>query len=223
METVISELMYSLNDVHPVSPTAFYATNDHRFGALKHPFLTILCDTLKLRISSIMYYEKDGQGIARSSLVCEDKAFLNGIVGRGKYIYVAETLAGAMHIFERVGQTGELELKDTIRTDTKVDNVAIDESGEHLYVGAHPKELEFVFHAMDEKHPSPSEVVQIKLQPGGSAFAREKLKAVTEKIYISDGTDRVVGAGISASSVAIKHKGKLLIGGVFDSHMVLCQ
>jgi len=156
VETVKSPLLLSVNDVYPVSPTSFYATNDHSFSQTQHRFLTLLCDTLKLRVGSIIYHGRDGAGIIHESFINENMSFANGISGRGKYVYVAETLSGTLHIFERVGPRGELELRDSIRTHVKVDNIAFDEDGEHLLVAAHPKELNFLLHAMNEERRSPS-------------------------------------------------------------------
>ena len=69
--------------------------------------------------------------------------------------------------------------------------------------------LTFVFHAQDRATRAPSEVLKLVPRATGG-FA-------VEQVLLS------LGGDLSASSVAARHGDRLLIGGVFDPHLLDCK
>ena len=76
-------------------------------------------------------------------------------------------------------------------------------------MGCHPKLLKFLAHSKDHSKLSPSEIIKITYQGKG--------KAHLESIYLNDGSE------ISASTVGVSFKAQLLIGSVFEKHILLGQ
>ena len=74
-------------------------------------------------------------------------------------------------------------------------------------MGCHPKLLKFLAHSKDHSKISPSEIIKITYLGKG--------KAQLESIYLNDGSE------ISASTVGVSFKDKLLVGSVFEGHILL--
>ena len=91
---------------------------------------------------------------------------------------------------------------------TGVDNIELDADG-NLWVGCHPKLLKFLSHDKDEKAASSSEIIRLRNLGNG------KWEQVT--VYLNDGSQ------ISASSVGAVYKNRLLIGPVFQRHILLAR
>ena len=89
---------------------------------------------------------------------------------------------------------------------TGVDNIELDLEG-NLWVGCHPQMLKFLSHAKDESKWSPSEIIKLTMLSNGQIEQKT--------IYMNDGSE------ISGSSVGAVYKDKLLIGPVFQNHIVL--
>ena len=87
-----------------------------------------------------------------------------------------------------------------------LDNIDVDSDG-NLWIGAHPRLLDFLGHAQDPKKLSPSAVV--KVTPAGDSTS-------FETIYVNTGEE------LSGSSVAVHDKGRLVIGAVFDPKYLNC-
>lgn len=199
--SVKGSLMVSPNDVVGVGEKQFYFTNDHdEKGSSWRSFK----DLLQIGMGNICYY--DGQKIIKTPF--EGLKYANGInkSADGKKIYVAETTAKKITVFDRNIETGILTKTNEIETGTGVDNIELDTEGS-LWVGCHPQMLKFLGHAKDENALSPSEIIKIKLLDNG------KFEQTT--VYLNDGSE------ISASSVGAVYKDKLLIGPVFQGHIVI--
>jgi arylesterase / paraoxonase len=199
--SVKGSLMISPNDVVGVGENQFYFTNDHDEKPSKWRSFK---DLLQIGMGNICYF--DSQKIIKTPF--EGLKYANGInkSADGKQIYLAETTAKKITVFDRNIETGVLTKTNEIDTDTGVDNIELDTEGS-LWVGCHPQMLKFLGHAKDEKALSPSEIIKIKLLGNG------KFEQTT--VYINDGSE------ISASSVGAVYKDKLLIGPVFQGHIVV--
>jgi arylesterase/paraoxonase len=196
--TIADPLLVSPNDVVPVGPDSFYVTNDHGSGG---EFGRKLEDYLHLARANVLYY--DG---AKFSEVAGGLRYANGIniSPDGKQVYVAATTDRSVYIYDRNPEDGSLKESQEVFTGTGVDNIELDADG-NLWVGAHPQLLTFVKHADDPANKSPSQV--LKLSPDFSI----------EEVFLSDGSD------LSGSTVAARAGQRLLIGSVFEPHLLDCR
>jgi arylesterase / paraoxonase len=204
-KSIKGSLLISPNDIVAVGENAFYFTNDHNE---KHSLGRTIKDFLFIGTGSVCYF--DGQKIEPTGI--EGLKYANGINTRkdGKYLYVAETSGKCLNIYERNTQTGALTFAETLHCDTGVDNIELDTEGV-LWVGCHPQMLQFLKHSKDEKAVSPSEIIKVTYVP------QDVNRFKQETIYMNTGSE------ISASSVAAVYKNKMLIGPVFQRHIVLAN
>ncbi len=201
-ESITGEFIITPNDVHAVGPRQFYATNDHGNpeGWARH-----VEDYLRQDKASVVYF--DG---TESRLVAEGLTFANGINGSrdGTQIYVTETTDMMVRFYDRDAATGALTLQQQVPITSGLDNVDVHPDGS-LWIGAHPKLIEFQRHAGNPDHISPSQV--IKLTPKGE-FGGE-----ATEIYLD------LGNQISGSSVGARWQDKLVIGSVFEEKVLVCD
>jgi arylesterase/paraoxonase len=197
-ETVRGELLRSPNDVFAVGRRQFYVTNDHR-----HPpgIQRTLEDFLRRAISDVVFF--DGEAFR---VVADGIAYPNGITGdaSGTEVFVASTTGRAVLRYER-DATGELTLRERFFAGTGVDNLETADDGT-IWIGAHPKLLAFLANARDPESLSPSQV--LSLDPGTGTF---------EEVLESDGAD------LSTSSAAAVLRSRLVVGSVFESHVLVCE
>jgi arylesterase/paraoxonase len=199
LETISSPLLVSPNDIVLINESQFYVTNDHGFSK---PFFKLFEDYLQMSKSNILFY--DGSYFIE---VVADLQMANGInVSRDKKIvYCAETIGQKLNIYRRNQLDNSLSLLESIEIDSGLDNIEIDLDG-NLYIGSHPKLFDFIKHAKDKTHFSPSQV--FKISPDYTLI---------EEIFLSDGND------LSASTVGAFYNNVLLIGAVFDNHFLHCE
>ncbi len=192
------EFLNTPNDVAPVGPTQFYATNDHGSGDRT---MRQIEDYLRLGLSNIVYY--DGKSFRRFDPRYE---YANGIVASGDYseIYMAAPSEQAAFIFKRQPDDS-LDLMNKVDIGTGPDNITVDEAGD-LWIGAHPKLLTLVGHLKDPTKIAPSQVIRINRS--SRAF---------DEVMMHDGTE------IPGSSVALHHKGRLLVGTVMGDGFYDCR
>jgi len=198
-QTIRGDLLRSPNDVLAVGPRQFYVTNDHR-----HPagWKRTASDFLRLADSDVVFF--DGTGFR---VVAEDIAYPNGITMSpdGRTVFVASTTERAILSYERNKATGTLSFRERFDVGTGVDNLEIGSDGA-VWAGAHPQMLAFLKNARDPANLSPSQV--LSLDPSTGAFQEQ---------FLSLGDD------LSTSSVAAVHGHWMLIGSVFEEHLLLCQ
>lgn len=159
-------------------------------------------DYLGLPLASVTYF--DG---TEGHRVAEGLRYANGInlSPDGKTLYVAEVVARRMAVF-RIGATPtELTQERTVDVGTGLDNLEWGDDGE-LWTGAHAHLFDFVDHAKNPDARSPSDVVRIN-----------PLSFVVTPVYRNDGSE------ISGSSVATVSGKTLLIGPVFEHHLLRCH
>lgn len=200
--TLTDPLVSSPNDVLPVGRDRLYVTIDH--GTEPHTLARTMEEYLRLRLGSVVYY--DGVGWRQ---VADGLAYANGIAASadGLTIYVAASTMREVHVYDRDVAGGDLSRRDVIETGTGVDNIHVAADGA-LWIGAHPKLLDFAAHWDDGSVLSPSQVLRVAPRPGGGADITEVLLDA--------------GDGLSGSSAAVNLGRKLLIGPVLAPHMLDC-
>lgn len=198
LESVSYDAMHSPNDVVAVGPRQFYATNDRGFE--KGP-LAWLEAYMALPFSSVSYFDGETGRIAAKGL-----AYANGInrSADGSTIYVAEFLKRRISIFNRDPETGALTKQKSIKVNTGPDNIEIAADG-GLWIAGHTKVFDFLSHAKDPSAVAPSHV--IRLNP------RNGLKS---DVFISTEGE------LNASSVGAVWDKTLIVGAVFDDHVMVC-
>jgi arylesterase / paraoxonase len=202
--TIASDLFISMNDVAPVGPEAFYVTLDAgtragTAGRLAETFL-------RLPWAGVGFF--DG---ATATVVASGMRYSNGIAvsGDGATVFVTESTGRRLMAWARDTSSGALSLGAEHHALSGLDNVALDENG-RLWIGAHPKLLDFLAHASDATKRSPSQVLRARYDAAGRQFELEEL-----------GVDD--GRLLSGSSVALPlGTDRVLVGSVFE-HLLDCR
>ncbi|HDZ07469.1 strictosidine synthase family protein [Pseudohongiella sp.] len=201
-QTHADERMISPNDVVGVDHERFYFTNDHGSGpgAMRQ-----LEDYLRLPLANVVYYDGDSFQEALDGL-----SFANGInvSTDGAQLYVAEVSRNRIRVYQRDPASGTLTHQQGIDVGFGADNIEVDPATGDLWLGGHPRLLTFVRHSTDANVNSPSQVVRVR--PGTSGY--------TVSTVFMD-----TGELISGSSVGAWHSDRLLIGSVFEDHIVDCS
>ncbi len=198
VETVSAPAISSPNDVLGVGPRAFYVTNDVRFRTGVMSFIEAL---LGLPFGDIAYFDGETARIAAKGF-----AYANGInmSADGETLYASALMARKVFVFRRDPETGALSRRARIRVPLGLDNIETGPDGA-LYIGGHPDVFAFLDHAADARVNAPSQVVRLDPQT-----------RVQETVFYSDGSE------ISASSVGAVHDGRLVVGAVYDPHVLIC-
>lgn len=203
LRTVEAPEFVSLNDVAPVGPEQFYVTIDA--GTRVDSFGRVVETFARMPWSGLGFF--DG---AKASVAVSGLRYANGVaVSRdGATVFVSETTGRRLLAFSRDASTAALTQRAELMTEAGLDNISIGDDGA-LFVGAHPKMLEFLGHAKDPAHHSPSQVLRATYTNG--AFELTDLG-------IDDGST------LSGSSVAVPlGGGRTLVGSVFEHHVLDCQ
>lgn len=194
-------MMISPNDIVAVDHERFYFTNDHGSAP---GWRRTLEDWLRLGWAKVIYF--DGSEFHEAA---DGLSYANGInlSSDGARLYVAEVTHGRIREYAREFETGQLDELRRFDVGFGVDNIEIDSETGELMLGGHVKLLTFTRHAADASVRAPSQV------------ARVRLAAVPqiETVFL----DR--GNLISGASVATGREDLLLVGSVFEPHMVACE
>ena len=198
VESVAFPEMTSPNDVLGVGPRSFYATNDRAFH---DGFLANAEAYLALPLSTIAYY--DG---SKGRVAARGVSYANGVnmTEDGKTVYVASLLDRSIVVFDRNVETGALTKKKTLHVDTAPDNIEIAADGA-LWIGGHSKIFDFLKHVKDPKAISPSVVIRLDPESG-----------IAEKVFVD------TEGAINAASVGAVYDEMLIVGAVFDDHVMVC-
>jgi arylesterase/paraoxonase len=201
-ETVEHKMMRSPNDLHAVGLKQFYATNDH---ANRDGMYRFFEDLLQWDATDLVYFDGDDMWVAAEGLT-----YANGVNGSpdGQAIYVTETTDGALRIYARDPVTGFLRERDRAMLGTGLDNIDVAPDGS-LWIAAHPKILDFASHRRRSENLSPTQI--LKVRPG------EQSGGGVEEVYLN------LGDEFSAGSVATVHKNKMVVGGVMDPKILICE
>ncbi|MBI1364875.1 MAG: hypothetical protein GC153_02820 [Alphaproteobacteria bacterium] len=198
LASVTFPLLRSPNDLVALGPREFYFVNDHYF---KRDFLRALEDWLALPSGNVVYF--DGE---HARVVARGLAFPAGVnmSADGSMVYVSEFMRRRVDFYRRDGTTGALKRIRTIHTPMGPDNIEVSSDGA-LWVAGHPKVFDFLRHMNDPKAIAPSEVIRINSRTGGKS------------VVFVDTTGR-----INASSVGAVRDKTLIVGAVFDDHVMVC-
>jgi arylesterase/paraoxonase len=199
-ESISDPLMISPNDIVAVGNRSFYFTNDHNE---KISGTRMMKDLLAIGTGNVAYYDSGKATVTSAAGI----HYANGInvSANGKTLYLASTTGKEILVYDR-NSSGELAENGSFYCDTGVDNIEIDSAGS-LWIGCHPQMLKFLSHSRDESKLSPSHV--IRLTPSSDGSFKQEI------IYMNDGSE------ISASSVAAPYRNKLLVGPVFQRHILV--
>jgi arylesterase/paraoxonase len=200
--TLADPLLVSPNDLVAVGRDRLYITNDHG-----HPegIMRTIEEFGRLPLSNVVYFNGSGFSVAAEGI-----AYANGINRSqdGRTLYVASPTGRAVRVYDRDPDSDRLRFVESIATGSGVDNIEVDRDG-NLWIGSHPKLLQFKAHAEDPAELSPSQVLHISRDPEGRYSVSE--------VYLD------LGDQLSASSVAAVRGNRLLIGGIFDARFLDCR
>lgn len=194
-------LIRTPNDIAAVDLERYYFTNDHGSA---DGWLRKLEDVLRRPWADVIHFD------GRQHLVAaEGLNYANGIaLSRDRTrLFVAETTNRRIREYDRDTTHGTLTERRTIRVGFGVDNLSIDPEDQSLWLAGHLNLLAFLGHARDRQQPSPSVVAQ--RSPGH--------ETETEIRFMNDGTL------LSGASVAVRAGDYLLIGSVFEKHLLECR
>ncbi len=197
-ETVLFDAMYSPNDVAAIGDRQFYASNDRRHET---GFLGVAEIYAALPLTDIVYFDGvDGRSVAQGL------AYANGVAPSldSKEIYVAEVVKRRISVYTRDEISGDLNLDRRWRVDTAPDNIDVAPDGA-LWIAGHPNTTKFLKHAADPEAIAPSHVLRIDPQTGAS-----------ENKFVS------LNGEINGSSVGAASEDTLIVGAVFDGHVMVC-
>ena len=204
LKTFSDSQMCCPNDVVAVDIDKFYVSNDH---GSPNSWAKMFEDYLKLANSYILYF--DGQ---RYSKVYQNLSYANGVEVSAdrNLLYVTEVSGRKISVLDRDAASGELSLRFIKNLGTGPDNITVDANGD-LWIGSHPKLLDFVGHSKNTGKPSPSQVLKLTAidsdERGISDFD-------IEEVYLNNGEQ------LSGSSVALHYQGQVFIGVVFESKLL---
>jgi arylesterase/paraoxonase len=199
--TLADPLLRSPNDLVAVGPELLYVTNDHGWPT---GVARTLEEWLRLPVSDVVVFDGRGFRVAATGI-----RLANGINASrdGATVFVASPTGRELRVYDRNVTSGALRMRERIPLGTAPDNVELDADG-NLWVGAHPKLLALVAHSNGAPEHSPSQVVRASPRPGGGW--------AVDEVFLDAG-DRQCG-----SSVAAVRGDRLLIGGIFEDHVLDC-
>ncbi len=197
---VSDPLIHDANDVTLVGHDSFYVTNDH---GSESAFGKMLETWLLLPRANVVYFDGNGAKVVASGL-----NYANGINHSADLatIYVAETTGRTLDIFHRDMTSGALLPVRSLFLGKGLDNIDVDGDG-NLWIGSHPKMLDFLAHSQDAKKRSPS--VVLKVDPTAEDGA-------VQTIYANTGEEA------SGGSVAVSNGKRMAIGMVFAPKFLNC-
>lgn len=200
-ETLAHDSMISPNDIVGVDHRRFYFTNDH---GSEPGWKRTLEDYLRLGWANVVHF--DGNEFHE---VAGGLSYANGInlSPDGTRLYVAEVTHGRIREYSRDEQDGSLSEVRHFDVGFGVDNIEVDPDTGDLLLGGHVKLLTFTRHARDAEVLAPSQATRVRLENTPEV----------KTLFLDD------GELISGASVATARDDVLLLGSVFEPHMVVCE
>lgn len=185
------------NDIAILSPTEVLMTED--FGSNSH-LLNTITQYLRISTGSIVHFDL---ATNEAKKVSPSLFYANGIVYdlNEKTVYVSEMLGRKLSAFLWDGQN--LTLQRELKMPHAIDNLTLFK--EDLLAAGHPQLLGLKKMRDDRLEKSSSVVLQIKKD-----FSK------VQDLYENKGSE------LASSSVAFRFANKILIGSVFDTHVLLC-
>lgn len=200
IKTVQFDEMYSPNDVQPVGPDSFYATNDR--GPSDSKFSERLVIFL-IPMSTLVYHDgTTGRTVARGL------TYANGIAqsNDGQFIYVAETATRNLVVYRRDANTNELDRLESHSLNQAPDNIDVDENN-LLWIAGHPDAFGYMKYRKDpERGMAPSHVVTLDVNTG-----------TLKDVYYNNNDQ------ISGSTIGMAYKNRLYIGSAHENFILSCE
>lgn len=198
VRTITSDQIFSPNDLVATGPEQFYVTNSSRMG--DNP-LGVIEALLGLPLVNVVHYDGETARQAAGGLV-----YGNGInmSPDGSRVYAASFIAQRIDVFERDRATNALTKIDTFRAPFGLDNIELDENGD-LWVAGNTEVFSFLDHQGDPNARAPSYAVRFDAESGD-----------VTPVFFSD------GEAIDSASVITPVGDQMIIGAVFDSHVLIC-
>jgi len=170
--------------------------------------------------SNVVLYNGENDSTEK---VLDGLCFANGVIlsPNRKYAYVSETITGNLIVAARAANNSLTKIL-AIELDSGVDNVDVSSDfPNEIFIGSHPNSLLFIKHALFGGK-APSQVIKVSFastedDPSKQVTITKNSHYEFETIFESVGDD------ISASSVAARYKNQIIIGPVFDDHVLLCN
>ncbi len=205
LATLTSPLLRSPQDLAADGPLSAYVTNATGHG--ERSWFRGLEVLLRWDLADVILVSED-----KARVVANGLTFANGIVlsGDGERLFVSETTDGHVRVYRRDKRTGDLSLNETMAVGPGPDNLDFDGEG-RLWMAGHPDLMSYRGHVQDSEALSPSVVREVKLAPA------EKINQRTRTVFADP------GSRISGASVAARYDGRLLIGSVYASHLLICK
>jgi arylesterase/paraoxonase len=200
IETLGERRLTSPNDVVAVGPRAFYVTNDIEPG--RDSFLGAAHYFFRAGSGRIMHFDGVSWRVAADGL-----RFASGIAASldGKRIYVTETAAAGLNVYDRDLSTGTLSHAVLAPLGAAAGKINIDPTGA-LWIGAQPKTL-----------LPPSKTASNR---GSTVFGYDDLREVRSKPFSIFEDD---GRRIAAATAASRLGRTLLISSQADDKFLLCE
>ncbi len=198
LESISFAAMHAPNDVLGVGPRQFYVANDRGYET---GLLSSLEQYFALPFASIAYF--DGN---KGQYIKKGLSFAAGInqSADGKTVYISELMKRQVSVFDRDIATGALDNRRTFKVNLAPDNIDVDQSGK-IWVAGQTRILDYMKHAGDKDAIAPSRVVTLDPQDG-----------TVEDVFVA------LDGEINASSVGAVHNKTLVVGAVFDGHVMVC-
>ena len=198
VRTVTDPALRSPNDIAATGPDSFYVTNDVRFGATLMGYLEAF---LGLPLGSVAHF--DGE---RGRIAAEGLAYGNGIQlgADGRRVYASAFIGRQVQVFERDPVSNDLTLIARHPVPLGLDNIELDADGA-LVIAGNTEIFSFLAHQSDPDARAPSRAVRVDPETGAW------------ETVLHD-----AGDAIDSASVAAPAGDRLLVGAVFDSHVLVC-
>ena len=180
---------------------------------LKRPVSYVLfCESPSIDFLKSKQPKNENSADWKCRKVVENLRMINGITRSpdSKRIYMAETTAKKMNIFDRNAQTNELVLDKRVNTFSGCDNLEVAQDGRTIYLGCHPKALTFQFHAAyPHQLVAPSRILK---------YVDNRLESDEMEVVMES-----TGEILSGSSLGILMDETLIVGSVHDDCYLLCK
>jgi len=150
LNTVKHDLIYTPNNVAPVSKNEFYVTNDHYS---KNNEIVRSFEALARRPWSYVVFHSSITNT--TEIVADGLIYPNGIASNWdkSKIYVSTTTGGELLVYDRKSNN-KLHLSERVYTGICLDNVSVDENGE-IYIAGTQKALAALAQLMDGSAQTP--------------------------------------------------------------------
>jgi arylesterase/paraoxonase len=200
--TVRDPAFRHLSAIAAIGPRAFYVVSVS--NARDELALPARSDALLRRApATLLYY--DGR---EAHVILSDLRHAGGLARSpdGKLLYVAETLAQSLRIYEP-RSNGAVLLRGTIPLGVSPGRLTVDADGV-VWIAAYPKLHALRAHAKDPSLRVPTQVLRFDPRLAFGEVA---------SVYAND------GQALSAGTVAARWRDKLVIGALLDHKVLICQ